>query len=406
MTHNPRVLSVRTTADLEREIARIGATASSVPYMAQKATFRVVRLERVPGQAANILKQEMLAKGGECAVSEQVSRFDPTPRPCILLGTMRQYRELLDTLIHQPFGLAELGKELQITLQRYDSTPAPLVCHDRELPIGRRTLIMGIINVTPDSFSGDGVGKNVEAAVRQAERFVQEGADILDIGGESTRPGSAGVSAAEELERVMPCLEAISERTDIAISIDTSKPQVAQAALEAGAHIINDVNALRAEGMVEVAAAWQAPVIIMHMRGTPRDMQKNPVYDDFMTEVYEFLAGRVEEAVAGGIAESQIVIDPGFGFGKTVQHNLEMIRRLAEFRSLGRPVLIGPSRKSTIGKILDRPVQERMWGTAAVVAASILAGADIIRVHDVRQMREVATMTDAILRGWDENAGT
>ncbi len=406
MKHNPRILTLRTAEDARREIERIGATPAIAPRMAEKATLRIVRLENVPGKAASILKQEMLARGGECAVAHDVAAFDPSPQPCILLGTMRQYSELSRVLPTQPFGLQELGEELALTLKRYESTPPPLVCHDRQIPIGDHTLVMGIINVTPDSFSGDGIGVDAETAACQAENFARSGADILDIGGESTRPGSEGVTADEELKRVMPCLEAALEHTDLPVSIDTSKPQVAKAALEAGAHIVNDVNALRTEGMTEVVAESGAPVVIMHMLGKPRDMQMDPTYDDFITEVYSFLVERTEAAVSGGITETQIVIDPGFGFGKTVQHNLEMVHRLAEFRSLGRPVLIGPSRKSSIGKVLDKPANERLWGTAATVTASILNGANIVRVHDVEQMVQVARMTDAIMQGWDEDAGS
>jgi len=278
--------------------------------------------------------------------------------------------------------------------------PPPVRLPSGELDFAERTLVMGIINMTPDSFAGDGLGTSVAAAVEQARNFTVAGADLIDIGGQSTRPGSEQISIAEERDRVIPTIEAIREEVDVPISVDSSVAQVAEQALEAGAEMINDVYALRGEQMAELAAEAGVPVIIMHMQGTPRDMQNNPHYEDVISEIYDFLAQRIRAAVAAGIEEQQIIVDPGFGFGKTVDHNLEILRRLCEFRGLGRPVLIGTSRKSTIGKVLDKPVEERLWGTAATCAVAIANGANIIRVHDVSQMAQVAQMTDAIMRGF------
>ncbi len=262
---------------------------------------------------------------------------------------------------------------------------------------------MGIINATDDSFSGDGLRSSVRSAMRQATRFVDEGADILDVGAESTRPGSEAVPLEQELERVVPIVESIRATLDVHVSVDTTKPEVARRAVEAGARIINDINGLRADGMIETAADLGAPVVIMHMQGTPRTMQQKPEYDDVVGDIKAWLARRVEAAIAGGIAESEIIIDPGFGFGKSVNHNLEMLRRLREFECLGRPILLGTSRKSTIGQVLDLPVAERVFGTAATCAVAIANGADIIRVHDVGQMVQVARTTDAIMKGWPES---
>lgn len=284
----------------------------------------------------------------------------------------------------------------------HNSNPPPVMLGDRPLAFGDRTLVMGIINLTDDSFSGDGLGADASAAVEQALRMADEGADILDIGAESTRPGSEPVAEEEEARRLIPVIEAVRQRVDLPLSVDTSKPAVARRALQAGADIINDVAGLRAPGMIEVAAEAGAPVVIMHMLGTPRDMQRDPRYDDVVSDIKTFLAARIAAATAGGVAETQIIVDPGFGFGKTAQHNLELIRRLGEFRDLGRPILIGPSRKSTIGLVLGLPAEERIFGTAAACAAAICNGADIIRVHDVRQMAQVARMTDAILGRWQE----
>ncbi len=279
--------------------------------------------------------------------------------------------------------------------------PPPVRLSSGELVFAERTLVMGIINMTPHSFSGDGLATDVAAAIKQTHEFTIAGADIIDIGGQSTRPGSEQISVAEELDRVIPTIEAVCAEVDAPISVDSSVAQVAERALEAGAEMINDVYALRGEGMTELAAEAGVPVVLMHMQGTPRDMQDNPTYEDIVTDIYDFLARRIGAAVTAGVEEKQIIVDPGFGFGKTVDDNLEILRRLGEFRNLGRPVLIGTSRKSTIGKVLDKPVEERLWGTAATCAVAIANGANIIRVHDVSQMVQVARMTDAIMRGFD-----
>ncbi len=262
---------------------------------------------------------------------------------------------------------------------------------------------MGIINTTPDSFSGDGIGADAAAAFEQARRFVAGGADIVDVGGQSTRPGSDEAPVEEEIKRVVGPISAIVSELDIPVSIDTSRPEVAEAALEAGATFINDVYALRRDGMIRVAADSGAGVCLMHMQGEPRTMQQRPHYDDLIGEICQFLRERMAATTAGGVAEAQIMIDPGFGFGKTVNHNLEIVRRLRELTTLGRPVLIGPSRKSTIGKVLgqDDP-RERLWGSASVCALAIANGAAMIRVHDVGEMVQVARMADAVLQGWQE----
>ncbi len=282
---------------------------------------------------------------------------------------------------------------------------------------------MGILNVTPDSFSGDGIlalpkehrddesgaAGEVEAAIHQARDFLANGADILDVGGESTRPGSQPVNADDEMERVLPVIEAIAkEFPDALISIDTYKAKVAEAAFKAGAQILNDVWALRADPeLAPLAAAFRVPVILMHNRSNPASVEVRAqlgnayigsTYEDLMEDVKRELLVSVELAVKAGIEETRIVLDPGIGFGKTREHNLELINRLDEIRALGYPVLLGPSRKSFIGFTLDLPADQRVEGTAATVAVGITRGADIIRVHDVKEMARVAKMTDAIVR--------
>lgn len=288
-----------------------------------------------------------------------------------------------------------------------------LTVGSHSLAWGLRTYLMGIINITPDSFSGDGLVKAddfITHAIEQAGRFLAEGADLLDIGGESTRPGAQPVPAEEEMSRVVPVIRAIASRfPDALISVDTYKAVVAESALEAGAHIINDVWGLRADPqMAALAARRAAPVILMHNRSKPNDASVEArlggryvgvEYTDLIADVQKELMESVALARAAGVADENIILDPGIGFGKTVRQNLELLNRLDEIRGLGFPLLLGTSRKSFIGYTLDLPADQRAAGTAATVAIGIARGADIVRVHDVAQMAQVARMTDAIIRG-------
>jgi len=267
------------------------------------------------------------------------------------------------------------------------------------IPLGERTFVMGIINTSPDSFSGDGLN-SVDDAVRQAERFIREGADILDVGGQSTRPGAEAIDAGEEISRTAPLIKELSSKFDVPVSIDTYKSEVARAALENGAAMINDISAFHFdEKMAGLASVYGVPVILMHIKGIPETMQKGEiVYDDVIGSIKKYLNRAVKSALEAGIREDMIILDPGIGFGKTVEHNLIILKRLAELKELGKPLLVGVSRKSFIGKTLNLPENERIEGTAAAVSAAIMNGADIIRVHDVAEMKRVAVMTDAIVR--------
>ncbi len=269
----------------------------------------------------------------------------------------------------------------------------------RVLVLGKRTLVMGILNVTPDSFSDAGRYRGVAAAVARALEIERAGADILDIGGESTRPGSLPVSAVVELRRVIPVLEELRGRLKIPISVDTSKSEVAEAAADLGAAILNDVTGLRADPrLAEVAARRSLPLILMHMRGEPRTMQKGPFARSVMRAVDSGLRRSLGVARRAGVRRSQIILDPGIGFGKSHEQNLELLARLPELARLGYPLLLGVSRKGFIGRILGgAPPERRAWGTAAAVAAGIFGGAHIIRVHDTAEMAQVAHVTDAIL---------
>lgn len=269
-------------------------------------------------------------------------------------------------------------------------------CGGFKLNIGEKTYVMGVLNLTPDSFYSGSRYNNVEAAVSRARKMVEDGVDIIDVGGESTRPGSEGISVQEELNRVATVIKEIVG-FGVPISIDTCKAEVARKALELGCSMVNDIYGLRGEGMVDVVREYDAAVVLMHMQGTPKNMQQNPQYGDVVLDIKKFFKERIKCAEDAGVKPDKIILDPGIGFGKTLQHNLEVIRRLKEFKTLGKPILIGPSRKSFIGGILDLPPEERLEGTLAAVAASIVNGADFVRVHDVREVVRAVRVVDAIV---------
>ena len=269
----------------------------------------------------------------------------------------------------------------------------------RTIDLSRRPCIMGILNVTPDSFSDGSRFYSLEKAVDHALEMEAAGADIIDVGGESTRPNADHVDELEELRRVVPVIESLAGRLKIPISIDTYKASVARAALAAGAEIVNDISGLTFdERMAETVAAASAGLVVMHTSGTPSEMQSNTAYEDMIAAIAAFLRKSLELAASAGIAASRIVVDPGIGFGKSVAGNLEIVRRLREFAALGRPVLVGPSRKSFIGKVIGREPDDLVYGTAAAVAVALVNGASIFRVHDVKEMRDVADMALALSR--------
>ncbi len=277
----------------------------------------------------------------------------------------------------------------------YRRTPDRLPCGSRSLDL-RRPSVMGILNVTPDSFSDGGRFAARDAALRHAEAMLLAGADLIDIGGESTRPGAAPVSVEQELERVVPVVEAIARELEVIISVDTSTPEVMREAAAAGAGLINDVRALRRPGALQAAAATGLPVCLMHMQGEPGNMQDDPYYADITVEVAAFLEERVAACTGGGIARERILLDPGFGFAKHLEHNLTLLRELPRLHALGLPLLVGVSRKSMIGQVLGRPVEQRLYGSLALAALAVAHGAQILRVHDVAETVDVVRMIAAV----------
>ncbi|MEW6541626.1 MAG: dihydropteroate synthase [Bacillota bacterium] len=392
MTHRVMVLDIDGLEAAKRAVAGVGADETGVALMAPKAVHRVLRVTGLTPVQANIVKQEMLARGGEAAVSWGTVNHSVAQTDALLMGTAKQYAAFLKKMRMQPFGLAALVDKIERVLENCETKPRGLDCRGKFLPLGERTLVMGILNVTPDSFSDGGAYLEPEAALARAREMAAHGADLIDLGGESTRPGAEPVGLEEELSRVMAVLPRLTGELGIPVSIDTGKTPVARAALAASAHLVNDQWALADEGMAELVAGYEVPVVLMHnQRGTE--------YRDVVGDITAYFEERLAKAAQAGIAPGRIILDPGFGFGKTPEQNLTVLRRLGEFTGLGCPLLIGTSRKSTIGKVLDLPVDQRLEGTAATVAVGICRGADIVRVHDVREMVRVARMTDAIVRG-------
>lgn len=384
--------------DVKKTLAKLKVSAQGVDIMSPKAIHRIVKITGIDSRAANIIKQEMLSRGGEAATPWDVYKLDARQVDMILMGTLRQYSELCNKLALQPFGLPMVAEDIRRALDNYSKDLQALEAGRFKLDLSSRTYVMGILNVTPDSFSDGGMYFDYSMAIEQGRRLVEDGADIIDIGGESTRPGAEPVGLEEELRRTIPVIEGLSNELSVPISIDTYKPEVARRALDSGASMINDISGLRDDKMIELAVEKNVPAIIMHMQGMPGDMQLNPQYNDVVAEIANWLEDQAEKVIAAGLSADKVLIDPGIGFGKNLGHNLEIMRRLSEFKSLGYPIVLGTSRKSFIGTVLDLMPDERVEGTLATVVYGVTQGANIVRVHDVKEAARACKMTDAIMK--------
>lgn len=384
--------------NLKREIAALGVHPASVGIFAAKSQIVPLKLTAVRTPAANILKQEMLAAGGDCAVPSGCILNNAVRMDVILLGTVKHYRILVHKLAQMPFfGLSEVKENLQKFLAAQQ--PVTLLADGRTLTY-EKMRIMGILNVTPDSFYSGSRLDGETAVLQRAEQMLADGADILDIGGESTRPGAGAVTPEEEIRRVAPAIEAVKkEFPHCIVSIDTYHAETAQAAIAAGADIINDVTALTGDDkMAQAAADAKVPVVLMHMRGTPKTMQQNCVYADVVTEVAAYLVQRAEELAQLGIGAGKIILDSGIGFAKNTAQNLELLQGLDALTGLGYPVLLAASRKTVIGETLGGlPPQERLEGTIALSCQAVYAGAQMVRVHDVKENTRAVRMLEAVL---------
>ena len=391
-----QIIEINSLKQAQAEIFEIGCDSAGIQIMSRKAISKAIKIKKVTTPAALILKQEMLALGGDAVNARGVITGQREPADLLLLGTLAQYQKLITKLQEQSFGLDKLGLELGKALRLYQQKPSGLL-----LPSGKtlnleKAVIMGILNCTPDSFSDGGQFSNQAQAVTHASQMIQDGATIIDVGGESSRPGAQPVSEDEELARVLSVIEKLAPQT--IISIDTTKAIVAQKALKAGAQIVNDITALRGDTrMAGIVAEAYCPVVLMHMQETPQTMQEAPAYTDIMSELSYFFEERIEFALKSGIAEEKIILDPGIGFGKTTEHNLTILNCLEQLQIFGRPIMLGTSRKSVIGNILNASTSDRLEGTAATVCLGVFKNAKIIRVHDVQAMSRVIKMTEAII---------
>jgi len=383
-----------------REMQRIGADPVGIESMRNKIFHLNLKVEGIDCRLANLLKQEMVLLGGDVAMDKRIIDCSVAASDLILMGTRNQIKALIDRIEDRFNGLQGVAVRIRKCLKNLQGLPHTIRCKKTVLHLNERTHLMGILNVTPDSFSDGGMFFAPDKAISHGIELASQGADIIDIGGESTRPGAKPLPRDEELRRVIPVIEGLLAKVDAPISIDTYKSFIAEKAIEAGAQMINDISGLHFDPkMADVAAKYDVPIVLMHIKGTPEVMQLDVHYDCLLTEIMEYLEESIEIAEGAGVDAGQIIIDPGIGFGKTVEDNLRIIRHLAELKSLGKPIMLGVSRKSFIGKILDAEVDQRTEGTLASISAAIMNGADILRVHEVGPARKAAQIMDAILRG-------
>jgi dihydropteroate synthase len=381
------------------EMQSIGVDPIGIESMREKIFHLNLKIAGIDCRLANLLKQEMILLGGDVAMDKRIIDCSVATSDLILMGTQNQIKALIERLENRFNGLQEVAVRIRECLKYLECSPHPIRFKKTALHLSERTHLMGILNVTPDSFSNGGVFFAPDKAIAHGIELASQGADIIDIGGESTRPGAKPLPQDEELRRVIPVIEGLSAKVNVPISIDTYKSSIAEKAIEAGAQMINDISGLNFDPkMADVAAKYDMPIVLMHIKGTPEVMQLDVHYDCLLTEIMEYLEESIEIAEGAGVDARQIIIDPGIGFGKTVEDNVRIIRHLAELKSLGKPIMLGVSRKSFIGKILDTEVDQRIEGTLASVSTAIMNGAHILRVHDVGPAKKAARIVDAILR--------
>jgi dihydropteroate synthase len=391
-----RCLHITNANEAIQQIKKVGVDPTGIKLMEGKILHFNLKIEGIEPRTANLLKQEMLSLGGDVAVDGRGLDCSAKQTDALLMGTQKHFEKLIPKMEQYP-DLQLLGQSIKETIKNISKTHYSIHCRKRTLTLGKRTLLMGILNVTPNSFSDGGFFFEKEKAIAHGLKMVEEGADIIDIGGESTRPGSKPLELEEELRRVIPVIESIIKEVDVPISIDTYKSNVAERAIEAGAEIINDISGLHFDPrLAKVAAKEETPLILMHIRGTPETMQKDVHYDSLFSEILQYLKDSIRTAESSGVDPRKIIIDPGIGFGKTVLDNLLIIKNLYEFRILGKPILLGTSRKTFIGKILNAEVEDRLEGTLSSIAIGVLKGAHIIRSHDVLQAKKAIAVADAI----------
>jgi len=392
-----RIINLESLEDASVEMMELGVYRNDITEMSEKSVFRNIKVKNLDAISANLLKQVALSVGADISFSNEAILMTEHITDVIISGNLEQYNKIYHKLQGKQLELPKFAEEIKEVLINYDRKYKKIRINGRDFDFNNKSYVMGILNLTPDSFSDGGSYFDVETALKRAKQMVAQGADIIDIGAESTRPGADYVSEEEELSRIVPVVSRLLEELDVPISIDTYKARVAEECLKLGVHIINDISGLKADKrMAEVVSDYDAICILMHMRDTPKTMQKNLEYEDLVDDLISELQDSIRIAKLAGIKEEKIILDPGIGFAKKQEHNLEIIKRLDEFKSLGYPILIGASRKTFIGNILDVGVDQRLEGSLAVAAISAYNGASILRVHDVVETVKVLRITDAI----------
>lgn len=393
---NAHPLDIASANDLKRHLSEIDVSDEDIEKISDMFLYCTVKLEGVDTRAANLMKTSIESLGGGLAMRKEAREFTVRETDVIISGSRHTLRLLATRLKGEPFGLDAIAAEIASCI----SIGARIMTWGtRTLDFASKTYVMGILNCTPDSFYPSSRASTLKDALKAAREMIEAGVDIIDVGGESTRPGSDGVSLEEEIHRVIPVVQSLRAESDVMISVDTRKKEVAERALDAGVDIINDISGLRhGDELARLVARRKVPIVLMHMRGTPKTMQRHASYKNTISEILRELQPSIAAAIGAGIDPEMIIIDPGIGFGKRIQDNLRIIKELASLKSLNFPILIGLSRKSFIGEILDRPVEKRLIGTITANTLAILNGANIIRVHDVGDAVEMVKIIESVHR--------
>jgi len=403
MRYKIRKLDIKNRTEGMSEFEKIGSTVAGQKIMVEKLFPVAIKVRGLKVAAINILKQEMLARGGDVVTSRDSLLDTKGTTDVIIEGHRKSFKSLIPKLRMQPFGLADLADELEVFFKDHknNSNKKSFRIGKKKFDLVSDTLVMGIINVTPDSFYDGGKYDHKDQAVKRVSEMVADGADIIDIGGLSSRPGSKPVSLEDEIKRAIPVVESVSKNFDTLISIDTYRSEVALEAISAGAHMVNDISAFNMDkNMAAVVADKGVSVTLMHMQGKPESMQENPQYENVIDEIYEYLDGKASTAIDAGVSPDKIILDPGIGFGKTLDHNLSILNKISEFRSMGYPIMMGASRKAFIGTILDLPAEDRLEGSLAAAVWSVINGVNILRVHDVAETVRSVKIARAIMSGF------
>jgi len=393
---NAHPIDIGTAGDLKRHLGEIDVPDAEIERIADMFLYVTLKLEGVDTRAANLMKSLVETLGGTLAMRKEAHEFTVRDTDLIISGSRHTLSLLATRLKGEPFGLDAIASEITACIS---SGSRLMSWGSRVLDFTRKTYVMGILNCTPDSFFPASRSETLREALKNAREMIGAGVDIIDVGGESSRPGSDPIEAEEEIRRVIPVVQAIRKESDIMVSVDTRRKDIAERALEAGADIINDISGLKHnEELARLVARRRVPIVLMHMRGTPKTMQKQAAYKNTISEILRELQPSIAAALGAGIAPEMIIVDPGVGFGKRAQDNLRIIRELASLKSLNFPILIGLSRKSFIGEILDRPVEKRLTGTVTANTLAVINGANIIRVHDVGDAVEMVKVIDSVRR--------